>query len=46
MIELFNYFLSKKKYWLLPIVFILVVLSFIIVFAASSGLAPYIYTLF
>lgn len=44
--ELFEYLFLNKKYWLIPLVVILVLLGFIIVFAGSSALSPFIYTLF
>ena len=44
--ELFEYLFLNKKYWLIPLVFILVLLGFIIVFAGTSALSPFIYTLF
>jgi hypothetical protein len=37
---------QEKKYWLLPIVVILVLFGMLIAFAQSSALAPFIYTLF
>jgi len=44
--EIFQYLVSNKKYWLFPIVIVLLLLSLIIVFAGSSALSPFIYTLF
>ena len=44
--EIFEFLLSNKKYWLIPIVLILLLIGFLIVFAGSSALSPYIYTLF
>ncbi len=44
--EFVAYFRERKKWWLLPLVLILVLLSAIIVFAQGSALAPFIYTLF
>lgn len=35
-----------KKYWLIPLIVTLVILGGLIVFAQSSALAPFIYTLF
>ena len=37
---------QNKKLWLLPIVVILLVLGALLVFAQSSALAPFIYTIF
>ena len=43
----FTGFMSKrKKYWLAPIVIVLVLLGVLIVFAQGSAVAPFIYTLF
>jgi hypothetical protein len=36
----------KKKFWLLPIIIILVLLGVLIVFTESSAVAPFIYALF
>lgn len=44
--ELFQFLLSKKKFWLIPVIVVLLLLGFIIVFAGSSALSPFIYTLF
>ncbi len=37
---------ARKKYWLLPIILVLVVLGGLLVLAQGSALAPFIYTLF
>ena len=43
----FSGFMGKrKKYWLAPIVIVLVLLGVLIVFAQGSAVAPFIYTLF
>ncbi len=36
----------RKKYWLAPIVVVLVLLSLLIVLTQGSALAPFIYSLF
>jgi hypothetical protein len=36
----------RKKYWLLPIILIMLLLGGLIVFSSGSALAPFIYTLF
>jgi hypothetical protein len=47
MIREFTLFLRQnKKLWLLPIVMTLVLLGALLVFAQSSALAPFIYTIF
>jgi hypothetical protein len=43
----FWYFLRQnKKWWLLPILMILVGLGVMLAFAGGSALAPFIYTIF
>jgi len=37
---------SRKKFWLLPIVIMMVLLGAMIVLAQGSAVAPFIYTLF
>ena len=44
--EFWEFLKVRKIYWLAPIVIILVLLSIIIIFAESSAVAPFIYTLF
>ena len=44
--EIWVFMRVRKKWWLGPIVIFLVLLSFLIVFAEGSALAPFIYTLF
>lgn len=44
--ELWLFMRYKKKWWLGPILFVLVLLGIFIVFAESSALAPFIYSLF
>jgi len=44
--EFWEFLKVRKRYWLAPIVIILVLLSLLIVFAQSSAVAPFIYTLF
>ncbi|MFN0085080.1 MAG: DUF5989 family protein [Blastocatellia bacterium] len=44
--ELWNQMRDNKKYWLAPIIFVLVAIGVLLVVAGSSALAPFIYTLF
>ena len=37
---------SRKKFWLLPIIVVLMLFGVLLVFAQSSALAPFIYTIF
>ena len=45
-IELWAFMRERKKFWLLPIVLILVLFGGLIVFTLGSAVAPFIYTLF
>lgn len=44
--ELIPFLLQNKKWWLTPIILLLVLVGLMVVFAASSPVAPFIYTLF
>ncbi len=44
--ELWKFLKARKKWWLTPVVVVLVVLGALLVFAQGSALAPFIYTLF
>jgi hypothetical protein len=36
----------RKKYWLLPVIMVMLLFGGLIVFSGGSALAPFIYTLF
>ncbi|MDA1209157.1 MAG: DUF5989 family protein [bacterium] len=42
--ELWAFLRIRKKWWLLPIILVVVLLGMILVFAQGSALAPFIYT--
>lgn len=44
--ELWDFMKVRKKWWLGPIVFMLLLLGLLVVLTQSSALAPFIYTLF
>ena len=44
--ELLSFFVGNKRWWLLPVIFVVLLTGVIIVVAQSSALAPFIYTLF
>ena len=44
--DLYDFLKYRKKYWLLPMIIILLLIGGIIVFAGSSAVAPFIYTIF
>jgi competence protein ComGC len=44
--EFWEFMKHRKKYWLLPIIIVLLLMSALIVFTESSVIAPFIYALF
>ena len=44
--ELWSFMRVRKKWWLLPVLVVLVAVSALLVFAQGSALAPFIYTIF
>jgi hypothetical protein len=44
--EFVTFLRQEKKYWLAPMVLVLVLFGLLIVFAQGSAVAPFIYTLF
>jgi hypothetical protein len=44
--EFWDFLKVRKKFWLAPILAILLMLSALIILAEGSALAPFIYTLF
>ena len=44
--ELWAFMRERKKFWLLPIIAVLLLLGTLIVLTQGSAVAPFIYTLF
>ena len=44
--EFWEFVRMRKRYWLFPIILILLLLGALIVFTESSAVAPFIYMLF
>lgn len=44
--DLWAFMRERKKFWLAPIIVVMILLGALIVFAQGSALAPFIYTLF
>ena len=44
--ELFAYMGARKKWWLLPILLVLLVFGGLLILAQGSAVAPFIYTVF
>ncbi len=44
--ELWLYMRQRKKFWLLPILVVMLLLGGLLILAQGSAVAPFIYTLF
>ncbi len=44
--ELWAFLRVRKKWWLLPVLLVLLLVGSLLVFAQGSALAPFIYTVF
>jgi len=44
--EFWEFLAIRKKYWLLPIIIVLVIFGGLIILSQGSAVAPFIYTIF
>jgi hypothetical protein len=44
--DLWGFLKERKKFWLLPLIVIILIFGALMVFASGSAIAPFIYTLF
>jgi len=44
--ELIAFLWAQKLWWIIPMVVVLVLFAFLLIFAGQTGLAPFVYTLF
>jgi hypothetical protein len=44
--ELLSFFARNKRWWMLPMIFVVLLLGVVLILAQSSVIAPFIYTLF
>ncbi len=44
--DVWNFMKDRKKFWLSPVIVVLLLLGILIVFGGGSAIAPFIYTLF
>ena len=44
--EFWEFLIVRKKYWLLPIILVLVLFGGLIILSQGSAIAPFIYTIF
>lgn len=44
--ELWGFLKTRKKFWLLPLIIVLLIFGILIVLTSGSAIAPFIYTFF
>ena len=44
--EMWAYMRERKKWWLAPVILVLLFVGTLLIFAQGSALAPFIYTIF
>ena len=44
--DLWQFMQARKKFWLAPIIIVLLVFGILIVFVEGTAVAPFVYTLF
>jgi len=44
--DIWQFLKERKKFWLIPMIIILLLVGILIVFGGSSSIAPFVYTLF
>lgn len=46
LLELCKFILARKKFWLAPVILVLLLLGGLVVLAQGTAIAPFIYTIF
>lgn len=44
--DLYEFLKTRKKYWMIPLIIILLFFAILIALSSGSAIAPFIYTLF
>ena len=44
--DLWGFLKTRKKYWLLPVIIVMLIFGSLVIMAGGSALAPFIYTIF
>ncbi|HZF61279.1 MULTISPECIES: DUF5989 family protein [Desulfovibrio] len=44
--DLLQFFMQRKKFWLLPLVLVLLLFGVLVVMTSGSAIAPFIYSVF
>ena len=45
-VEFWSFLRSRKKFWLLPIIIVLLIFGGLLILAQGSAVAPFVYTIF
>ena len=45
-IELFKFLVERKKFWMIPIIFIFILMGGLMILTEGTAVSPFIYTLF
>ena len=46
LVDLWQFMRVRRKFWLAPIIIVMLLLGLLIVFAEGTAVAPFVYTLF
>lgn len=46
LVDLWGFMRERKKFWLAPVIIVLLLIGGLLIFAQGSAIAPFIYTLF
>lgn len=46
LVQLWRYMRARRKYWLIPVLLVMLLLGALLVLAKGSAVAPFIYTIF
>jgi hypothetical protein len=44
--DIWRFLVARKKWWLAPLIIVLIIVGLLIILGSTSALAPFIYTLF
>ena len=44
--DMLQFFMQRKKFWLLPLVIVLLLFGVLVVLSSGSAIAPFIYSVF
>lgn len=44
--DLWDFMKERKKYWIAPIIILLILIGFLVIYSGGTAIAPFIYTLF